>query len=102
MEKLKMKYERMEKGKKEVAFESEDFNTCLNWTITALFDGNVKRCKIKIDQYYVDGKEYCKIQATYKRNYEETKDVYTIYNWCNEWGNFINVYKTFENNGKKI
>lgn len=102
MEKLKMKYEKKENKSKTLIFESEDFNSCLNWTITALYDGAVKRSKLKIEQYYVDGKEYCKIKATYTRPYEDIQDIYTIYNWCNDWGNFINVYNTFKENGREI
>ena len=102
MEKLKMRYERVEGKNKELIFESEDFTSCLNWTITGLYDVAVKRSKAKIEQYYIDNIEYCKIKITYQRMHEDIKDVYTIYNWRNEWGNFINVQKTFEDNGKEV
>lgn len=102
MEKLKMIYERVEEGKKEKIFESEDFESCLNWTITGLYDTAIKRSTAKIEQYYVDGVEYCKIKITYKRAYENVKDIYTIFNWRNEWGNFINVQKTFEDNKEAL
>ena len=105
MEKLKMKYERKENGVKETIFKTEDKESIINWTITALYDGAVKRCKIKIDQYYIYGDEYCKIIATYTRcnlDGEMVKDIYTIENWNNDWGNFINVYKTFKNNDVEI
>ena len=99
---LKMRMETSEEGRKNPIFESTDKESIINWTITALYDGAVKRCKLKIDQYYgEDGKEYCRIKATYKRmngNFEEIKETYTIENWSNDWGNFINVYKTFKNN----
>lgn len=102
MEKLKMRMETNEEGKKKIIFESEDKESIINWTITALYDGAVKRCKIKIDQYYgKDGIEYCRIKATYKRldpDYNEIKETYIIENWMNDWGNFINVQKTFKNN----
>ena len=101
MEKLKM---RMEKGK-EIIFESEDRESIISWTITALFDNAVKRNKVKVEQYYVDNTEYCRIIATYKRmnlDYKEEKEVYIIENWRNEWGNFINTYKTFEDNGIEV
>ena len=106
MEKLKMRMEAIKEGKKKIVFESEDKESIINWTITALFDGAVKRCKIKVDQYYAeDGKEYCRIKATYKRynpDNNEIKENYIIENWSNDWGNFINVYKTLKNNNIKI
>lgn len=103
MKKLKMKMERVEEGKKITIFESDDFDSCLSWTITALYDGAVKRCKLKIDQYYGDdGKEYCKIKATYVRPYDDVKEIYTIENWRNDWGNFINVCKTLQDNRIEI
>lgn len=103
---LKMHMETTEEGKKKIIFESNDVESIISWTITALYDGAIKRCKIKIDQYYgEDGKEYCKIKATYKRldpDYNEIKETYVIENWSNEWGNFINVNKTFKNNNIEI
>ena len=105
-EKLFMYMESTEEGKKKRIFETYDHESIINWTITALFDGAVKRCKIKIDQYYIEnGKEYCRIKAIYKRTdpeYNEIKETYVIENWCNEWGNFINVYKTLKNNNIEI
>lgn len=101
MEKLKMIYERKEDNKKEKIFETEDRQSVLNWTITALYDGAIKRAKIKVNQYYEDKVEYCEIIATYTRydiDNKEIKDIYTIKNWRNDWGNFINVAKTFEDN----
>jgi hypothetical protein len=100
MEKLKMKYERKIGKEKELIFETDNFESTLNWTITALYDGAVKRAKIKTNQYYIGNVEYCEIIATYTRYEEdqEIKDIYTIRNWRNDWGNFINVHKTFENN----
>lgn len=104
--KLKMRMETNEEGKKKTVFESTDKESIINWTITALYDGAIKRCKLKIEQYYGDdGKEYCKIKATYTRldpDYNEIKETYTIENWSNDWGNFINVYKTFKNNGIEV
>ena len=106
MEKLTMTCERQENGKKEQIFKTFDKESIINWTITALYDGAVKRCKIKIDQYYADDhQEYCKIRATYTRHnqdYNEKKEIYTIKNWCNEWGNFINPQKTFKTNNITI
>ena len=101
MEKLKMRMETNEEGKKKIVFESEDIESIINWTITALYDGALKRAKIKIEQYYNEGKEYCRIKATYTRldpDYNEIKETYIIENWSNSWGNFINVYDTFKNN----
>ena len=105
MENLKMRMETNEEGKNKIIFESEDKESIINWTITALYDGAVGRCKIKIEQYYEEGKEYCRIKATYKRtslDFSEYKERYIIENWCNEWGNFINVYNTLKNNNIKI
>lgn len=105
MEKLKMRMETNEEGKKKIVFQSEDFESVVNWTITALFDGAVKRCKIKTEQYYTDGKEYCRITAIYTRldpDYNEIKEKYIIENWSNDWGNFINVYDTFKNNNIEL
>lgn len=104
--KLMMRMETNEEGKKKIVFETKDVESILKWTITALFDGAVKRCKIKIEQYYNDDKkEYCRIKATYKRmgvDYEEIKETYIIENWRNEWGNFINVYDTMIQNNFEI
>lgn len=104
--KLYMKMETNEEGKKKVVFETYDIDSIIRWTITALYDGAVKRNKIKIEQYYGDnGKEYCRIKATYKRigvDYEEIKETYTIENWRNDWGNFIDVYDTFYDNNIEI
>lgn len=105
MEKLKITYYRREQEGIQKVFESYDVDSIINWTITALYDGAIKRCKIRVDQYYVDGKEYCKIRATYTRldpEYNEIKDQYIIENWSNDWGNFINVYDTFKNNNIEI
>ena len=102
MKKLEMRMETNEEGKKKIVFESTDKESIINWTITALYDAAVKRCKVKIEQYYGDdGEEYCRIKATYKRldpDYNEIKEIYIIENWCNDWGNFIDVYKTMTGN----
>lgn len=105
MKELKMYMERIEGKEKEKVFESTDKESIISWTITALFDGAVKRCNIKIDQYYEEDIEYCRIKATYKRytpDNTEVKEVYIIENWRNDWGNFINVYKTFKDNNIEV
>lgn len=106
MEKILYMYaERIEGKQKQKIFESYDVESITSWTITALFDGAVKRCKIKINQYYIDDVELCEIIATYTRTdpeYNEIKEKYVIKNWRNDWGNFINVYKTLKDNNIEI
>lgn len=97
MEKLHMYAKTKEEGKERILFDSYDKDSIISWTITALFDAAVKRCKVKVEQYYIDNKEYCRIKATYERS--NSKDTYIIENWSNQWGNFIDVYDTFKNNG---
>ena len=75
----------------------------INWLVTILYDGNIKRAKVKIDQYYEDGKEYCKVVGKYRDNIEDNKYlVYEITGLRNEWGNFINMQKTFIDNKIRI
>ncbi len=105
MEKLKLKYERKEEGIKKEIFTTENVDSVISWTLTALYDGAIKRAKVKTNQYYIDNKEYCEIIATYTRynpDGEEVKDIYTIKNWSNDWGNYINVYDTLKNNNIEI
>lgn len=75
-----------------VFFESTNHESVINWLITILFDGQVKRCKCKIIQYYEDQKEYCKIEGVYN-----DKNV-IVSGVSNDWGNFINMTDTLRNN----
>ena len=79
MKELKMYMQRIEGKEKEVVFESTDKESIISWTITALFDGAVKRCNIKVDQYYEENIEYCRIKATYKRYSPDNTEIKEVY-----------------------
>lgn len=105
MEKLKLTMVTTEEGRENPVYVTEDNESVIQHTITALYDGAVKRCKLKIEQYYEEGKEYCRIKATYERygvDFEKFKDTYIVEGWCNDWGNYINVFNTFKDNNIDI
>lgn len=99
MEKLKV----IAKKDKKIVFESENLESVFNWLITILYDGNIKRAKVKIEQYYEDDKEYCKVVGTYRDNIEDNKYiVYEVTGLRNDWGNFINMQETLIDNNIRI
>lgn len=91
------------KRDEEILFESTNVESVLNWLITMLYDGHIKRAKIKIEQYYKDGKEYCKVISKYKDSLNEGKFLeYTVTGLRNEWGNYINMQVTLLENNIRI
>lgn len=99
MEKLKI----VGKKDKKVLFESDNVEVIINWLVTILYDGNIKRAKVKIEQYYEDGKEYCKVVGKYRDTIDGDRMlIYTITGLRNDWGNYINVQKTLIDNNIRI
>ena len=89
------------KSKEKVYCISNNASIVINQLITILYDAQLKRCKCKIEQYYENGKEYCRVIGSYKGDFDKNVQ-HIVSGFSNEWGNFINVGDTLINNKIEI
>lgn len=102
--KLRLEIYKKEKGKVELLKTITDVERIFDNLITCLYDNMVKRYKMNSTQYYFEGIEYCYMKLTQKweTSYDMISYIFVFIGFRNDWGNYINIYKTMLENKIRI
>lgn len=86
----------LETNKITLTLETTDHESCLNHMITMLYDKAIKRNSLKIRKYFENDKEYCYLEQKILEN--NASYYYIVTGIRCDWGNFINMTKTINDN----